>query len=258
MPELPDVEAVIKRITGRVRKRTITGITVLDKILVTESRLKPVVGKTITGVSRRGKYILFSLSGDYTLVVHLRMTGDLLSERGQKKTPSATRLIIRLNGGRELRFVDQRRLGRIYLVRDRDFRTIPGLEKMGPEPLEAGFSIDVFKGLLKRRRGMIKAILMDQSFIAGIGNIYSDEILFQSRIRPFRKVHELRDEEVKRLYKKTRYVLNKACEHDADLSGLDKWFVKGRSTGYCPHCSKRLDRIKIQGRYSYFCGRCQR
>jgi formamidopyrimidine-DNA glycosylase len=108
-----------------------------------------------------------------------------------------------------------------------------------PEPLEEGFSLDEFEGRLK-------ALLMDQGFIAGIGNVYGDEILFQSRTRPSKKAHELKKEEIKRVYKKIRYVLRTACEHDADLSWLDRWFVTGRSKGYCPDCGSELKRIKIQ------------
>ncbi len=99
---------------------------------------------------------------------------------------------------------------------------------------------------------------MNQSFVAGIGNIYGDEILFQSGIRPTRKTNGLTDKEMRTLYRKMRYVLNTACAHNADLRGLRRWFVHGRTKGRCPKCGAGLDRLRIQGRYSYFCMHCQR
>ncbi len=105
---------------------------------------------------------------------------------------------------------------------------------------------------------MIKSLLMNQGFIAGIGNIYGDEILFQSRIIPFRKACDLAKSQVEKLYNKIRYVLKKACEHDADLSEMRNWFVHGRDIGYCVNCRGKLDRVRIQGRYSYYCARCQK
>jgi len=258
MPELPDVEAVIKRIRRKILNRRIRGIAVLDKTLISKSRLKSVQGKKIAGITRRGKYILFLLDGDCTLVIHLRMTGTLLVTRAKAGIDAHTRFIIRLDADRELRFIDQRRLSMLYVIRDMDFRCIPGLRQMGPEPLSADFTPQAFNTQLQKRTGRIKSLLMNQRFIAGIGNIYGDEILFQSRIRPSRKACDLTSSQVQRLYNKIRYVLEKSCEHNADLSEMHKWFVQGRGEGYCVNCKGELKKIKIQGRYSYFCARCQR
>ncbi len=258
MPELPDVEAVIGRIRREVLGRRITEVAVLDRALADEEELEAVVGRSIEGLARRGKYILFSLSGGLTVVLHLRMTGNLLVSSPETERPAYTRLTIHLEGERELRFVDRRRLGVLYLIQDMDLSGIPGLRRMGPEPLSAEFTLPVFAGMLSGRRAMIKSLLLDQRFIAGIGNVYGDEILFQSGIRPTRRASDLTAAEVRRLYQTIRRVLRTACEHKADLSVLEDWFVHGRRRGRCTNCDGRLSRVKIQGRYSYYCGRCQR
>lgn len=257
MPELPDVEAVINRIRERLLGRFITSVNVLDRTLATPSLVKSLSGKKIRGISRRGKYILVSMDC-LMLVIHLRMTGDLVISNPEERANKHTRLIALLSDGKEFRFVDQRRLGIAKVVPDRDISGIPGLVSMGPEPLSGDLTFETFKTRLEKRRSTIKSALMDQSFIAGIGNIYSDEILFQSRIRPARKTYDLADKEMLTLYKKIRYVLYTACAHDANLSGLRRWFVHGRTKGRCPKCGTKLDRLRILGRYSYFCEHCQR
>lgn len=257
MPELPDVEAVISRIRERLIGRSIIGVKVFDMRLAAPDLSRPISGKRIRGISRRGKYILVSLDG-LTLVIHLRMTGDLVITNPEERTDKHTRLGILLSDGRELRFVDQRRLGVAKVVPNEDFRGIPGLVRLGPEPLSGDFTFEVFKTRLGKRRSTIKSALMNQSFVAGVGNIYGDEILFQSGLRPARKANGLTDKEMRTLYRKMRHVLNTACAHDADLSGLRRWFVHGRTKGRCPKCGAGLERRRIQGRYSYFCAHCQR
>ncbi len=258
MPELPDVEAVIKRIRGDLLGRPIKGVTILDGSLASGRELGPLKGKDIEGVTRRGKYILLSLSSGTTLVIHLRMTGNLVVADTGSPRPPHTRLILHLDNGKDLVFTDPRRLGELRVVKDRDPEGVPGLQRMGPEPLSEDFTLGAFRDRLRKRTATIKSLLMNQHFIAGIGNIYGDEILFQSRINPLRKASDLTTEETGRLYRKIRSVLRHACGHDADLTGMGNWFVQGRSRGYCVKCKGRLKRVKIRGRYSYFCPRCQR
>ncbi len=257
MPELPDVEVVVKRIRGKLLNRCISSVTIFDRTLTSESIIRTVKGKKIEGISRRGKYILFLLNDRNTLIIHLRMTGELLIKKPDAELSKHTRLIIFLDGDRELRFVDPRRLGKLFFIENMDFQGIPGLRLMGPEPLSEDFTLQTFHTRLKKRGGRIKSILMDQHFIAGIGNIYGDEILFQSGIRPSRKAFDLSEEEIGRLYHTIRSVLKKAIEHDADLSEMKDWFIHGRREGLCIKCRKKLERVMIQGRYSYFCEICQ-
>ncbi len=258
MPELPDVEALAGRIRRRLRHRRIRAVALLDPALATRPPLDTLAGRRIRDVSRRGKYLLFSLSDGRTLVVHLRMTGDLRIAGPGSPPERHTRLVLHLERGRELRFVDPRRLGVVYLVQGLDFQGIPGLRRMGPEPLSRDFTLRAFRQRLARRTGRIKALLLDQGFVAGIGNLYGDEILFQSRIRPSRRAPTLSPEEVRTLHRKIRDVLRKACEHGADLSRLRGWFLHGRARGRCVRCRGALLRVRIQGRYAHYCGRCQR
>jgi formamidopyrimidine-DNA glycosylase len=258
MPELPDVEAVIKRIKRRMSGRYIRKISILDKSLVTGTALKPILGKKIVHIWRRGKYLLFSLDNNHTLVIHLRMTGNLVMARAKDEIDVHTRLILHLDDERDVRFIDQRRLGKLYIIYNMNFQNIPGLKQMGPEPLSKDFMLREFIDRLHERTGGIKSLIMNQRFIAGIGNIYGDEILFQSRIKPLRKASHLTREQVQRLYFTMRKVLSKACERNADLSAMHNWFVHGRDKGYCVHCKGALKRVKIQGRYSYYCTKCQR
>ncbi len=258
MPELPDVEAVINKIKKLLVGRDIGKIIILDNRLTTKLKLRPIPGKRIERIWRRGKYILVSLDNDYTLVIHLRMTGDLLIVNPKSRIDAHTRIIIRLSGNKEIRFVDPRRLGILYVIKNMNFRNIDGLNRMGPEPLAKNFTFQKFNTQLQKKKGMIKSLIMDQHFIAGIGNIYGDEILFQSKIRPTRKARELTKVQIQRLYNKIRYVLKKACEKNADLSEMSNWFVHGRDEGCCINCKCKLKRVRIQGRYSYYCPRCQR
>ncbi len=258
MPELPDVEAVIGRIQGKLSGRRIRVVEVLDRKLVSKRELQKLRGKRIVNLRRRGKYIFFSLNDGTTIAIHLRMTGNLLISDPEDAVEPDTRIVIHLDSGRQLRFVDRRRLGVIHIVDGLDFNKLPGLKKMGPEPLADDFTLGVFRNLLSGRRCGIKSLLLDQGFVAGIGNIYGDEILFQSGIRPSTRVNDLTEDQINLLHLKIREVLNAACGHNANISGMKGWFVQGRRRGYCIRCKCRIERVRIRGRYSYFCPRCQR
>lgn len=254
MPELPDVEAVIARIKG-VRGRLVREVEVRDEKLPAEA-LGGVADRRIEDMGRRGKFIVFTLEGPLYLVFHLRMTGDLVyTEREKGACPVTTRLVLELEGGGALLFADRRRLGVVYVVKSPE--DVPGFRDLGPEPLSGGFTLEVFREAVKGRRAMIKSLLLDQSFIAGIGNIYGDEVLFQSRIRPGRRASDLSPGEVEALYEKIREVLREAVERGARVRELPGWFVRAREEGRCPKCGSGLEWVRIQGRRSYFCPRCQ-
>ncbi len=261
MPELPDVEAVIARIKDDVVDKTFKEVEafVLDPI---QAPAWPefkggLIGAKILDVWRRGKFILFTLNNDFTLIVHLRMTGNLIYSDPQEELHEHTRLIFTFESGKQLRFIDQRKLGKMYVVPDEDFSGIKALYTMGPEPLSKDFTLDDFGELLGGRKGRIKALLMDQSFIAGIGNVYGDEILWQAGVHPEKHADELTASEVKRLYGKIKGVLSEAVNHYYSIHECPDWFLSGRRPGICPKHGITLDRVKIQGRYSYFCLRCQ-
>ncbi|MDI6891927.1 MAG: DNA-formamidopyrimidine glycosylase [Actinomycetota bacterium] len=261
MPELPDVEAVIARIKEDVVSEIFKEIEafVLDSIQFPAwpEFKRGLIGAEVLDIWRRGKFILFTLNNDSTLIVHLRMTGNLIYSDPQEEIHEHTRLIFTFESGKQLRFIDQRKLGKMYVVQDEDFSGIKALYTMGPEPLSKVFTLDVFGELLRRRKGRIKALLMDQSFIAGIGNVYGDEILWRAGIHPEKHADELAPSEVEKFCETIKDVLSEAVDHYYFIHEDPDWFLSGRRLGVCPKHGIPLDRVKIQGRYSYFCPECQ-
>ncbi len=224
------------------------------------------VGREVLDVKRRGKYIICHLSGGGALIFHLRMTGRLQVVSASQPLDRHDHLILSLDDGNELRFNNVRKLGRVYLVRDED-EVVGGL---GPEPLDDGFTPTDFADLLSGRRGMIKPLLLNQSFIAGIGNIYANEALFVARIHPKRKADSLTGEEIERLYHAIREVLRQGIEnrgttlrHYRDARGRegrnqDLLQVYGRAGQPCPRCGTPIERTVVGGRGTFFCPKCQR
>jgi formamidopyrimidine-DNA glycosylase len=270
MPELPEVETIKRDLWPRLVGRSITGVTVgwegcVDRPSVRSFR-NQVVGRRIEDVGRRGKFLVLSLSGDRTLLVHLRMTGSLRIKDPADPWETHARLAFRLDDGQELRFVNVRKFGRIYLVRD----PAEVLGDLGPEPLADDFNVDAFRALFENRRGMIKPLLLDQRFIAGLGNIYVDEALFRARIHPRRAAGSLTSEELGGLYYAIREVLREAIA-DQGTSRSDyvrpdctkgthqeRLWVSGRAGEPCPRCGTEIERLVVGGRGTYVCPRCQR
>ncbi|HKV46344.1 MAG TPA: DNA-formamidopyrimidine glycosylase [bacterium] len=262
MPELPDVETVARML----RRRTVGRRIVRAKILSPSTIRSPaprafvrlVRGRRIERVGRRGKYLLVALDGAFTLVVHLRMTGDLaVAPRG---TPlhRHTRVVFALDGD-ELRFVDQRRFGHMDLLPAAAVSGLPGFQRLGVDPTSRGFTLGRFRTRLRGRRGSLKSLLLRQDLVAGIGNLYADEILFQARLRPARPVESLRPAEVTRLHRVIRAVLRRAIEA---LSGSrrpigDLLDTRERGAA-CPRCGRALLVTRIAGRGTYYCRACQR
>ena len=263
MPELPDVQEVIRRIKKKIINKKIGKIVVLSrKIIVTPAinRFREaLVGKKIKAISRRGKFILITLSSTDTLVVHLRMTGDLKIVSSKNKIHKHTRVIFSLSSGIDLRYIDPRKLGKMYLVPDSNFKKIKLLLEMGPEPLSDEFTEEEFRRILGKHRGSIKALLLNQRFIAGIGNVYGDEILFHAGIHPLKSPDDFSENEIRTLYSKIKSVLATAVKMRAAPWIHPRWLMGERGEGgSCPKCSRVLDRVHIQGRYSYFCPKCQK
>jgi len=260
MPELPEVETIVRGLRGPLVGRTIVGVRVGWKNLIArptvEEFKRRLVGRKILAVRRRGKYLLFSLSGGGCLIVHLRMTGRLLLKKAGDEPDRYDRLVFKLDDGRELRFNDMRKLGRVYLVED-EGEIVGGL---GPEPLDDDFTLADFAALLSRRRGRIKALLLNQRFIAGIGNI----ALFAARIHPERRADTLTAEEIERLYGAIRRVLRQGIENRGTtlVAYRDAEGREGRNQEYlrvfrrrgqpCPRCGTPIERIVVGGRGTYF------
>jgi len=262
MPELPDVEAVARLLRRSVAGRRVTRVEVPDRSVVRSPAawlfVRRLRGRRIRTIERRGKYLLVSLSGDRLMIGHLRMTGDFVVVPRRAPRRPHTRLVLGV-GRDDVRFVDQRRFGHVDLIDARDTGTFVGLRTLGVEPLTPAFSLSRLRTLLDGRRGTLKAFLLRQYLIAGIGNIYADEILFQARLHPARQVPTLRAAEVRALYRSIRGVLRRAVaalsRRGRPVGGLIAVREPG---GACPRCGGTLRIATIAGRTTYFCPRCQR
>jgi formamidopyrimidine-DNA glycosylase len=274
MPELPEVETIRRDLLSHVVGHTITGVHVMPgasrviRDVPVRAFVRRLAGRRIDDLARRGKYLLFRLNGERApiyLTVHLRMTGSLLYRRAGDPSDAYVRAVITLDDGREMRYADLRKLGQMWLVDSPE----EAVGALGPEPLEAAFTAAKLRETLSRRRAPVKAVLLDQHAIAGLGNIYADEALFAARIHPRRLANTLTETEVKRLHRAVRRVLNDALGNrgssfrdyvdGAGREGTHQLRVKVfRRTGQpCYVCRTEIARIKVGGRSTHFCPRCQ-
>lgn len=265
MPELPEVETVVKGLRGPLVGRIVTNVTILwpkaikTSISELEHRLP---GQRIEAIDRRGKYLSFKLSNGDFLFLHLKMSGNLLVEPASEPPHPHVRTIFDLDNGHQLRFKDMRKFGRVYLVDDPD--VVVG--KLGPEPLADDFFSSDFKALFRKRKGRLKPLLLNQEFIAGIGNIYADESCFLAGIDPRRQVDTLSEGELEKLY----YAIRQALNHGITLKGasLDEVYrggefqyyfqVYGRTAENCFKCGSPIQRTVLGGRSTHYCSQCQK
>ncbi len=274
MPELPEVETIARSLEPRVKGRAVAGLELLFRpLLRTGSRkqLDGLVGRRILGVRRRGKMLLVAIEGGRTLVFHLKMTGQFLFATPAEPRDKHTRLVIRFDDGREeLRFRDVRKFGFLLCLEGEPESACGELAGLGPEPLEIGLA--GFEAVLKARRGRIKSLLLDQRRLAGIGNIYADEMLFEARIHPETPADRISRPAVARLHEAMRRILASAVEaggstladagySDADGNAGDFQFehkVYDRTGEPCLVCGTSVKMTRVGGRSSHFCPRCQR
>jgi len=272
VPELPEVETIRRDLVPLVVGCAITEAWVspnaprLVQLLPPEEFCRQIAGRTIEDISRRGKYLLFHLDNGLLWAVHLRMTGRLLHETAGCPESPYLRATFHLDNGASLCFVDLRKFGTMWLVDDESLVTA----KLGPEPLSDEFTPSYLHALLKRRTAPVKAALLDQSAIAGIGNIYADEALFLAGISPKRSANSLSRKRVGRLHSAIREALEVALG-DRGSSFRDYLDPSGREGGHqlkvkvfrrtglpCYVCGKSIQRVKIAGRSTHFCPKCQR
>ena len=270
MPELPEVETVARSLREHLDGRTITGATVNWRRTIArppaEEFVSQVIGRRIRSVGRRGKYVVIELERGY-LLVHLKMSGQLQAVAAGEPLDSHIRAVLDLDDGQQLRFRDTRKFGRIYLVDDP--QEVTG--SLGPEPLDEDFILDDFRRLLARRTGRLKPLLLNQHFLAGLGNIYADEALFAAKLHPLRKADSLTPDEQARLYEAIRSVLGGAVTARgttlsdggyADASGQPGSYqtriaVYGRTGQPCLRCDTPVERIVLGGRSTHYCPACQ-
>lgn len=274
MPELPEVETVRRGLERQLPGQSVTSVEVLrtDSIAypAPQQFSKLLVGHKIQKLVRRGKYLLLQLDRDAGLAVHLRMSGRLLLVDRKVKAGAHLRVRIGISGGRELRFEDMRVFGRLWYVPSgcQFDEVVSGLKELGVEPLEM-LSAGHLKEAFANRTQAIKSSLLDQTVIAGIGNIYADESLFEAGINPLRSARDLSLDELDRLAEKIKIVLERAIELGGssikdytDSSGVNGRYqhsslVYGRAGQPCRVCSTAIERIRLVGRSTHFCTQCQ-
>lgn len=269
MPELPEVETTVRALRAPLVGRTIVGVwndwpRLVQKLSVTElgERLN---GRSILAVERRAKYLVFKLSGAETLIIHLKMTGHLSVVPKDTPPDKHVHTLFQLDNGSELRFRDTRKFGRVYLVQDP--ATVLG--ELGPEPLADSFTPALLKERLNGRRRALKPLLLDQSILAGVGNIYADEALFYARLHPERAANTLTSSEIEALHAAIQKVLRLGIEREgASISDYIKpdgskgdmqnaVAVFRRTNLPCKSCTTPIKRIILGGRSTHFCPQCQ-
>lgn len=273
MPELPEVETVKRSLAASIVGKKIRQVSInyTGNIRQPEPELFRAMlqGKEFLQVKRRGKYIIFLLSEELALVVHLRMTGQLVLVNSDAALGKHTHLVFHLSNNQELRFIDMRKFGTVDLIRREDLGEMKGLSKLGLEPLSAEFTLSWLAASLKKKNRPIKACLLDQTIIAGIGNIYADEILFEAGIHPEKICMELTKQEMGKLYRGIVNILNLGIKHRGtsirnyvDGEGQQGQFqdllkVYGRHEEPCTNCGVFITKTKLVGRGTYYCSRCQ-
>jgi formamidopyrimidine-DNA glycosylase len=302
MPELPEVETTVRDLKPHLIGRAITRASVhWDRTIAhpdTHAFMKDIVGRTVSDITRRGKYLIFHLEKQAAegrrrvsdgrrqtaelranayvtrrpddqatkyLLVHLRMTGGFAFHQPRERRDKHVHVALRLDDGRELRFRDPRKFGRMWLVDDPDLVT----SALGPEPFE--ISKNEFIERIRQRKGRLKPLLLNQSFLAGIGNIYADESLWYARLHPLRHVSTLSEAEVGALYGAIRRVLKKAIgaggtsfdQNYRRINGMSGEFeedlrVVGRAGEPCYRCGTPIVKMVVGQRGTHYCPHCQK
>ena len=258
MPELPDVESFRRFFRMHAAGKRIAAIAADPTIVrntTPRSLDRALRGRTFEDPDRHGKWLICRTDGP-TLLVHFGMTGDLIWSEGEPEPHRHDRLTIRFDDGRELRYRNMRKLGGVWLAHDGGEETAI-LGQLGPDALAIGRK--EFLDLLGRRRGGVKAALMDQRFVAGIGNIIADEVLWHAQIHPRRTIESMTEEERRRLFGDVHKILREAVEAYDYIPRKRSWLsgVRGLPGARCPRCGTPLDRTTVAGRTTYFCPHCQ-
>jgi formamidopyrimidine-DNA glycosylase len=278
--ELPEVEVVRRDLEKEVVGRRVRDVEVRPhrnamRVIRRHARRKEfadrLAGKKIAKVDRKGKYVLLYLDDGDVLVVHFGMSGQFLRGTKRQSLPPHTHVVIEFQQGGDLRFVDPRTFGEMFVAAADELGKVKELDHIAIDPLEDTFTWQEFSAELARRASKLKPLLMDQKFVSGLGNIYSDEVLFAAGLRHDRMSDSLSSQEVRRLYRAIREVVQDAIRYRGttlddeayvDLFGKSGEFqtelkVYGRKGLACRRCRTPIDSVKVSGRTSYFCPQCQ-
>lgn len=272
MPELPEVETVRKGLEQLVLEKQIENV-IVDWGRIIESPevdefIHTLVGQKITGVDRRGKFLIFKLTHN-DMISHLRMEGKFEYHQQTDEIKKHTHVRFQFNDGTELRYLDVRKFGRFNLEQKDQGETYKGIQKLGPEPILPDFDLEVFRKQIKKKQKFIKPLLLDQTLVTGLGNIYVDEVLYKSCIHPEQIASKLTDKEINILHEAIIDVLATAVEAGGTTirtyknalgdAGHFQVFLSayGKQGELCLRCGHTIEKIKVAQRGTHFCPVCQ-
>lgn len=272
MPELPEVETVKEGLKRQVVDRIIKDIDVYYDGIIEYPNLdnfcESIKGQKINDISRYGKWLIFVLD-DYYLLSHLRMEGKYFIKTSNDVINKHEHVVFKFDDGLELRYMDVRKFGKMHLIKKEDIDKVGPLIELGLEPWDDKLTVDYLREKYCKKRLPIKSVILDQSIIVGIGNIYADEILFLSGINPLVKAMDLKNNDLANIIKYTKEVLEKAIEQGgttirsySSVNGVHGLFqqslnVHSREGEKCPKCGNIIIKIKVGGRGTYYCDNCQ-
>lgn len=267
MPELPEVQTVLDTLETKIKDKKIVDIKILYKPIVLENERKfkkALIGQHFREFDRRGKFLIFKMD-NIALVSHLRMEGKYYILTNKDPIDKHTHVIFKLDDGKELRYHDVRKFGRMELLPLKD--NYDDFKDLGPEPFSKSFNLEYVKSYIKGLNKPVKELLLDQSFVAGVGNIYADEILWAIKVNPLRKSKNLNDNEIKELIKYTRSILKAAIKKGGTtirsytsslgVTGRFQLSLNCHTKDVCKRCKSGIKKIRVGGRGTYYCPKCQ-
>jgi len=273
MPELPEVETIKTTLNRIVRDQTIKDIAVYWPNIIkrpddVEEFKQKLIGQTIRKVDRIGKFLLFELD-DYNLVSHLRMEGKYSVQSQDEPYKKHTHIVFQFISGEDLRYNDVRKFGTMHVFKKGEERTQKPLNQLGPDPFETRFTMDYFQEKLSKTGRTIKAALLDQTIVAGLGNIYVDETLFKAGVHPLKRANELLETEIRDIKDEAIQTLAEAVKQGGttirsytDSTGemgmfQQELFVYGQENEACKNCGDIIVKMKVSGRGTHVCMTCQ-
>lgn len=273
MPELPEVETVKETLKLKLIGKKIKDVKVYYDGIIAYPEVKEfskqIKNLPIKDIKRRGKWLMFDLD-KYYLLSHLRMEGKYFFKNKKDKLDNHEHVVFTLDGDEELRYRDTRKFGKMYLIKKEDINSIGPIKDLGLEPWDDSLTKEYLRNKYKNKRLPIKTVLLDQSIIVGIGNIYADEILFLSKLNPLIKCCDLKDNDLENIIKYTKEVLEKAIKLGGttirtytSVDGVHGRFqnellIHGKDKDVCPNCGQPVEKIRVGGRGTYYCINCQK
>ena len=273
MPELPEVETVKETLKLKLIGKKIKDVKIYYEGIIAYPEVKEfsnqIKNLSIKDIKRRGKWLMFDLD-KYYLLSHLRMEGKYFFKNKEEKLDNHEHVVFILDDDEELRYRDTRKFGKMYLIKKEDINSIGPIKDLGLEPWDDSLTKEYLRSKYKNKKLPIKTVLLDQSIIVGIGNIYADEILFLSRLNPLIKCCDLNDNDLDNIIKYTKEVLEKAIKLGGttirtytSVDGVHGRFqnellIHGKDKNVCPNCGQPIQKIRVGGRGTYYCVNCQK